>query len=60
MANKAKEFAYYNFYTSLEITVEELTKCYLGAFGENKELSYGRCREQKSFNDLYDGLNPLG
>ncbi len=56
----AKNLAYYNFFTSLEITVEELTKCYLGAFGENKELSYGRCRGLKSYNDLYEGLKPLG
>ncbi len=55
----ARNLAYYNFFTSLEITVEELTKCYLGAFGENKKLSYGRCRGMKSFNDLYDGLKPL-
>ncbi len=56
----ARNLAYYNFFTSLEITVEELTKCYLGAFGENKELSYGRCRNQKSYNDLFEGLKPLG
>ena len=47
------------FMEMLEITVEELTKCYLGAFGENKELSYGRCAGTKSFNELYDGLKPL-
>lgn len=56
----AKSLAYYNFFTSLEITVEELTKCFLWAFGENKELSYGRCRGQKSYNELYEGLKPLG
>ncbi len=56
----ARNLAYYNFFTSLEITVEELTKCYLGAFGENKELSYGRCRNNKSYNELFDGLKPLG
>ena len=43
----------------LEQTVEELTKCYLGAFGENKTLSYGRCNTMKSFNELYEGLKPL-
>lgn len=51
---------YTQFMTLLEQTVEELTKCYLGAFGENKTLSYGRCRGMKSYNDLYDGLKPLG
>ena len=56
---KALNLAYYNFFTSLEITVEELTKCYLGAFGENKELSYGRCQGMKSFDELYEGLKPL-
>ncbi len=38
---------------------KELTKCYLGAFGENKELSFGRCRGMKSFEELYEGLRPL-
>ena len=51
---------YTQFTTMLEQTVEELTKCYLGAFGANKDLSYGRCRSMKSFNDLYEGLKPLG
>lgn len=50
---------YTQFMTLLEQTVEELTKCYLGAFGENKSLSYGRCASMKSYNDLYDGLKPL-
>lgn len=51
---------YTQFMTMLEQTVEELTKCYLGVFGEDKNLSYGRCRTMKSFNELYDGLKPLG
>ena len=55
----AYETIYTQFMEMLEITVEELTKCYLGAFGENKELSYGRCAGTKSFNELYDGLKPL-
>lgn len=50
---------YTQFMIMLEQTVEELTKCYLGAFGENKELSYGRCKSKKSFNELYDGLKSL-
>ena len=54
-----RDFAYYQFFTALEQTVEELTKCYLLEFGENKELSYGRCKKQKSFNELYDGLKSL-
>lgn len=49
-------FAYQQFFTALEQTVEELTKCFLFEFGEHTELSYGRCRGQKSFDDLYDGL----
>lgn len=57
--DKGKDLAYYNFFATLEITVEELTKCYLGAFGDNKELSYGRCKEQKSYNELFDGLKSL-
>lgn len=39
--------------------MEELTKCFLLEFGENRELSYGRCKQMKSFNDLYDGLRSI-
>ena len=52
-------FAYYQFFTTLEQTVEEMTKCFLMEFGENRNLSYGRCEKQKSFNELYDGLKNL-
>ena len=55
----ASNMAYTNFFLNLEITVEELTKCFIGAFGENKNLSFGRCRSKKSFNELFDGLNNL-
>ncbi len=57
--NPEYDMVYSQFMTMLEQTVEELAKCYLGAFGEHKELSYGRCRTMKSYNDLYDGLKPL-
>lgn len=53
------DFAYHQFFTALEQTVEELTKCYLLEFGENQELSFGRCKNMRSFNDLYDGLKNL-
>ena len=52
----ASNFAYQQFFTALEQTVEELTKCFLLEFGDNRTLSYGRCRRGKSFNDLYEGL----
>lgn len=52
-------FAYRQFFETLEQTVEELTKCFLLEFGEDREFSYGRCNKQKSFNELYDGLNNL-
>lgn len=39
--------------------MEELTKCFLLEFGENREISYGRCSREKSFNELYDGLNNM-
>lgn len=55
----ASGFAYQQFFTALEQTVEELTKCFLFEFGDNKELSFGRCRNGKSFNDLYDGLKSI-
>ena len=51
--------AYYEFFTSLEVTVEELTKCFLSAFGNNKELSFGRCAGMKSYDELFDGLKPI-
>ena len=50
---------YTQFMTMLEQTVEEMTKCFLLKYGDNKELSYGRCKTMKSFNELYDGLKPL-
>lgn len=52
-------FAYQQFFENLEVTVEELTKCFLLEFGENRDLSYGRCAGQKSFDDLYAGLKPI-
>lgn len=52
-------FAYNQFFNALEQTVEEMAKCFLFEFGDNKELSYGRCKTMKSFNDLYDGLNNI-
>lgn len=55
----ARDFAMTQFFTTLEQTVEELTKCFLMEFGENRELSFGRCRGMKSFNDLFDGLKNL-
>lgn len=55
----ASEFAYTQFFQNLEVTVEELTKCFLLEFGESKELSFGRCWAQKSFNELYDGLKAI-
>ena len=55
----ASNFTYRQFFTTLEQTVEELAKCFLLEFGDNKELSYGRCNKNKSFNELYDGLNNI-
>ena len=53
------DFAYTQFFTTLEQTVEELTKCFLLEFGENKSFSYGRCAQQKSFNELFNGLQNI-
>ena len=55
----ARSFAYRQFFESLEITVEELAKCFLLEFGEDKTLSFGRCAGEKSFNELFKGLNNL-
>lgn len=55
----AKNFAYQQFFTALEQTVEELAKCFLLEYGEDKEFSYGRCSQGKSFNDLYEGLHRI-
>lgn len=56
---KGYDFAYQQFFESLEMTVSELSKCFLLEFGENKTISYGRCAKGKSFNELYDGLNAI-
>lgn len=50
---------YTQFMHNLEVTVEELAKCFLGLYGEDRDLSFGRCRGMKSFNELFDGLKPL-
>lgn len=55
----AGKFAYGQFFTTLEQTVEEMTKCFLLEFGEDRELSFGRTATMKGFNDLYDGLKGL-
>ena len=55
----AGRFAYQQFFTTLEQTVEELTKCFLLEFGDNRALSYGRCRSGRSFNELYEGLQNI-
>lgn len=52
-------FAYQQFFENLEVTVEELTKCFLLEFCENRSLSYGRCWKGKSFNELYDDLKAI-
>lgn len=52
-------FAYYQFFSALELTVEELTKCFLQEKGENKDFSFGRCEKRKSFNELFDELKNL-
>jgi len=56
----AHSFVNTQFMTSLEQTVEELTKCFLLSFGEDKALSYGRVKNNKGFNALYDQLKPYG
>ena len=55
----AWNFAYQQFFNALEQTVEELTKCYLLEFGEDKEFSFGRCKGMKSYDELFDGLKNL-
>lgn len=52
-------FAYQQFFCALEQTVEELTKCFLLEFGDNKDLSYGRCKGMKSFNELFNDLKNI-
>ena len=55
----ASNFAYQQFFCALEQTVEEMAKCFLLEFGDHRDLSYGRCKGMRSFNDLYDGLNSI-
>ncbi len=58
-SSPASNFAYQQFFTTLEQTVEELAKCFLLEFGDNRELSFGRCKGKKSFTELYDGLQSI-
>ena len=55
----ARDFAMIQFFTTLEQTVEELTKCFLLEFGENRNLSFGRCKGMKSYDELFEGLKNL-
>ena len=55
----AWNFAYQQFFGALEPTVEELAKCFLLQFGENKDLSFGRCKGMTSYDDLFNGLRNL-
>ena len=55
----ACEFAYRQFFTALEQTVEELAKCFLLEFGEDRSFSFGRCKSMKSFDELYEGLKGI-
>lgn len=55
----AWNFAYREFFENLEVTVEELAKCFLLEFGENKNFSFGRCESRKSFDELYNGLQKI-
>lgn len=55
----AYHFAYTQFMVTLEVTVEELAKCFLKQYGEDRELSYGRCHTMKSYDELFEGLKPL-
>lgn len=57
--SKEQNIMYHNFFVTLEKMLEELTKCYLLEFGGNKELSYGRCKNKTSFNELYKKLKSL-
>ena len=55
----AYHFAYTQFMVTLEVTVEELAKCFLLQYGDDRELSYGRCHTMKSYDELFEGLKPL-
>lgn len=55
----AYSFAYTQFMVTLEVTVEELAKCFLKQYGEDREISYGRCHTMKSYDELFEGLKPL-
>ena len=55
----AYHFAYTQFMVTLEVTVEELAKCFLLQYGDDREVSYGRCHTMKSYDELFEGLKPL-
>ena len=55
----AQKFAYTQFFTASEQTVEELIQCFLLEFGSDRTLSFSRCQGQPSFTSLYDGLKNI-
>lgn len=55
----ASGFAYRQFFQALEQTVEELAKCFLLEFGDHRQLSFGRCKGMKSFDELFEGLRSI-
>ena len=40
------------FMVTLEVTVEELAKCFLKQYGEDREISYGRCHTMIQSNSF--------
>ena len=44
--------------TPIKNTAVDTSAVYL-EFGEDKNLSFGRCQKMTSFTDLYDGLNNI-
>lgn len=55
----AHSFACRQFFTALEQTVEELAKCFLLEYGDDRTPSFGRCERKPSFSELYEGLRNL-
>ena len=55
----ASGFACRQFFQALEQTAEELAKCFLLEFGDHRQLSFGRCKGMKSFDELFEGLRSI-
>ena len=42
-----------------QVSESLILNCFLLEYGDNKEFSFGRCKQGKSFNDLFEELKNI-